>query len=292
TKFKRVGARARVVGAHVAIYIDTLAPAGGLDSAHLDTLRQVFDTLLYPLDTATFGSVSDLDANGVVIALMTPVVNALVTKTACGSGFIAGFFFPGDLDLSASPDSSNHGEVFYSIVADPTATLSCGHPGGGGRELAVHAVPCGPVRTRLARQARSDHVGRCRQCRRPDRTQLRHDRDALGARQLGVRPTGLRDAGRAQRYLLALPDADLRIAASAGSPALPEPIPARPGRERGKRREPQRDPAIRLGGVRAGAAGAGGAGIHAAVQRRPLRFGVYGRRAAAQRDPDPLRAGR
>src|SRR5205085_798832 len=68
---------------------------------------------------------------GVVIALMTPVVNALVTKTACGSsGFIAGFFFPGDLDLSASPDSSNHGEVFYSIVADPTATLSCAHTSG------------------------------------------------------------------------------------------------------------------------------------------------------------------
>jgi len=130
TKFKKVSARARVVGAHVAIYIDTLAPAGGLDSAHLDTLRQVFDTLLYPLDTATFGSVSDLDANGVVIALMTPVVNALVTKTACGSGFIAGFFFPGDLDLSASPDISNHGEVFYSIVADPTATLSCAHTSG------------------------------------------------------------------------------------------------------------------------------------------------------------------
>ena len=129
--FKTVGARARAVGAHVAIYIDTLAPAGGLDSTHLDTLRQVFDTLLYPLDTATFGAVSDLDANGVVIALMTPVVNALVTKTACGSsGFIAGFFYPGDLDLSAPSSSSNHGEIFYSIVADPTATLSCAHTSG------------------------------------------------------------------------------------------------------------------------------------------------------------------
>ena len=129
--FKTVSARARAVGAHVAIYIDTLAPAGGLDSAHLDTLRQVFDTLLYPLDTATFGAVSDLDTNGVVIALMTPVVNALVTKTACGStGFIAGFFYPGDLDLSAPASSSNHGEIFYSIVADPTATLSCAHTSG------------------------------------------------------------------------------------------------------------------------------------------------------------------
>src|SRR4029077_3237179 len=128
--FKTVSARARAVGAHVAIYIDTLAPAGGLDSSHLATLRQVFDTLLYPLDTATFGAVSDLDANGVVIALMTPVVNALVTKTACGSGFIAGFFYPGDLDLSAPASRSNHGEIFYSIVADPTGTLSCAHTSG------------------------------------------------------------------------------------------------------------------------------------------------------------------
>ena len=131
TKFKKVSARARAVGAHVAIYIDTLAPAGGLDSAHLDTLRQVFDTLLYPLDSTTFGAATDLDTNGVVIALMTPVVNALVTKTACtSSGFVAGFFYPGDLDLSAPLSSSNHGEIFYSIVADPTATLSCAHTSG------------------------------------------------------------------------------------------------------------------------------------------------------------------
>jgi len=84
--------------AHVAIYVDTLAPSPGLDSADVDTLRQVFDTLLYPLDSANFGPVSDLDANGVVIALMTPVVNALTTKAACStSGYIAGFFFPADL---------------------------------------------------------------------------------------------------------------------------------------------------------------------------------------------------
>src|SRR2546425_883139 len=43
SKFKSVGARARAVGAHVAIYVDTLAPANGLDSADIDTLRQVFD---------------------------------------------------------------------------------------------------------------------------------------------------------------------------------------------------------------------------------------------------------
>ena len=128
--FKTVGARVLAVGAHVAIYVDTLAPAGGLNSADFDTLRQVFDTLLYPLDSANFGAVSDLDANGVVIALMTPVVNSLTTKAACsasGGAYIAGFFFPADLDPSAPAFQTNGGEIFYSIVADPNATLSCAH---------------------------------------------------------------------------------------------------------------------------------------------------------------------
>ncbi|HKW40205.1 MAG TPA: hypothetical protein VJN39_03045, partial [Gemmatimonadales bacterium] len=129
TFFKRVGARAQAVGQHVAIYVDTLAPGGGLDAAHLDTLKQVFDTLLYPVDTAVFGPVSDIDGNGVVIALMTPVVNTLTSKTICPE-FVAGFFFPLDLDLSTPTSQSNHGEVFYSIVPDPAGTLSCRHTSG------------------------------------------------------------------------------------------------------------------------------------------------------------------
>src|SRR5438105_10514383 len=128
--FKTGGARVLAVGAHVAIYVDTLAPAGGLNSADVDTLRQVFDTLLYPLDSANFGAVSDLDANGVVIALMTPVVNSLTTKAACsasGGAYIAGFFFPADLDPSAPAFQTNRGEIFYSVVADPNGTVSCAH---------------------------------------------------------------------------------------------------------------------------------------------------------------------
>ncbi|HET9710203.1 MAG TPA: hypothetical protein VFP39_18005 [Gemmatimonadales bacterium] len=124
---KSVAAKARVVGAHIAVYVDTLAPAGGLDSADLDTLKQVFDSRLYPIDTAAFGGVSDIDSNSVVIVLMTGIVNALVSKTRCQtSGYVAGFFFPGDLDPTTA-SQFNHGEVFYSIVADPNGTLSCAH---------------------------------------------------------------------------------------------------------------------------------------------------------------------
>src|SRR6266480_4901676 len=67
SSFKSVAARVQAVGAHIAIYVDTLAPAPGLDSADLDTLKQEF-----------------------------------------ASRF-------------------NHGEIFYSIVADSTGRLTCPH---------------------------------------------------------------------------------------------------------------------------------------------------------------------
>jgi hypothetical protein len=124
---KNVAAKARVVGQHIAVYVDTLAPAAGLDSAELDSLKQVFDTRLYPIDTTAFGGVSDIDSNSVVIVLMTGVVNSLITRAQCHqNGFVAGFFFAGDLDPTFA-SQFNHGEVFYSIVADPDSTLSCPH---------------------------------------------------------------------------------------------------------------------------------------------------------------------
>jgi hypothetical protein len=125
--FQQVTGRVRVSGAHVAVYIDTLAPAGGLDSAAIATLAQTFDTHGYDVETGAFGGVSDVDSNGVVITLMTPVVNSLVTAAQCNAGgYIAGFFFPPDLDPQAA-GLYNDGEIFYTIVADPNGTLSCPH---------------------------------------------------------------------------------------------------------------------------------------------------------------------
>ncbi len=127
SQFKPVTARVQTVGAHVAIYVDTLAPAGGLDSASLIALTQTFDTHVYTVDTVAFGSVSDIDSNGVVIVLMTPVVNSLVTTAECNiGGYVAGFFFPPDLDPFTATQY-NDGEIFYTIVADPTGSLSCAH---------------------------------------------------------------------------------------------------------------------------------------------------------------------
>ncbi|MGH7671609.1 MAG: hypothetical protein ACREMC_01825 [Gemmatimonadales bacterium] len=121
SRFDRVTARVRALKATVAIYVDTAAPAPpiGLDSAALDSLATLFDSRLHALDTAAFGPESDIDTNSVVLVLMTPVVNRLVSAEECRSGFIAGFFLGADLDPAYQKDPrSNKGEVFYSFVAD------------------------------------------------------------------------------------------------------------------------------------------------------------------------------
>ena len=126
--FATVTATVRALKSNVAIYVDNTAPPG-LDSVALDTLAALFETKLYATDTAAFGRESDIDSNGVVMVLMTPTVNKLVSKKQCdATGFVAGFFFGADLDPAFRTDSrSNKGEVFYSLVADSLATLSCAH---------------------------------------------------------------------------------------------------------------------------------------------------------------------
>lgn len=124
--YTTVGARLAYVGDNILLYVDTLAPANGFTAAQLTSFGGLFDKTLFPIDTAAFGLPSDIDQNGHIIMLLTPVVNSLTPSSTCDSdGYIAGFFASGD--LSASSSNSNHGEVFYGIVPDPGATASCAH---------------------------------------------------------------------------------------------------------------------------------------------------------------------
>jgi len=120
-----VGAIARAVVGHIAIYVDTLAPKNGLDSAEVDTLAQLFEHHVYEVDTTAFGNELDTENNSVVIALMSPTVNQLA-PSPCTNGFVSGFCFSADLDPRFAA-SYNHGEVIYTIVADPSSTVSCAH---------------------------------------------------------------------------------------------------------------------------------------------------------------------
>ena len=131
-----VTATALKVGTHIAIYVDKAAPQPGLSQTDLDNLRDVFDTRLYETDTLAFGRESDIDNNGMVIVLMSGKVNSMVTAADCNTkGFVAGFFFGADLITTPPFATGNSGEIFYSIVPDPSGTLSCTHTVTGVKEL-------------------------------------------------------------------------------------------------------------------------------------------------------------
>ena len=115
--FVSVGATAKFVGAHGAIFLDDTVPAGGYTQTDIDSIGALFEQYLYPIDTTAFGRESDIDGNGVVIALLTDRINALSPNCAQTGQFIAGYFF--GLDLMADPNS-NDGEIFYAAVPDPS----------------------------------------------------------------------------------------------------------------------------------------------------------------------------
>jgi hypothetical protein len=131
--FDQVGAVAQWVGTQAAIFVDTLAPAGGFTPAELGQFADRFDQVIHPQVTSAFGGASDLDANDRIIILFTPAVNRLTPPSA--SGFIGGFFY--GVDLLPTSTGSNAGEVFYSLVPDPTGI----HSGARSKATVTRVVP-------------------------------------------------------------------------------------------------------------------------------------------------------
>lgn len=121
-----VVATAQVVGTHLAIYVDNAAPANGFSTADLQQLGNQFDADLYSISVNAFGSESDVDANGVVVVLLTPRVNRLVTSPQCSTSFVTGYFYGADLAPGVR-QNYNNGEVFYGMVPDPNGTVSCSY---------------------------------------------------------------------------------------------------------------------------------------------------------------------
>jgi hypothetical protein len=125
--FTSVTARARYVGTHAAIFVDLAVP-DTLTTAAATDLGRLFDEDLYAVASRSFGAESDVDRNGRVLILMTPVVNALTPLTECETSIVTGFFFAIDVDPSFRDDSrSNQGEVFYALAPDLQGTAGCAH---------------------------------------------------------------------------------------------------------------------------------------------------------------------
>ena len=135
-QFEKVTAEVKAITTRAIVLQDIEAPAtGSLTSADFQALGAVFDDPIYATDVATFGSPSDIDNNGKVLILLTPVVNELTDRGA--SGFIAGFFYGCDLLSKSSCSGSNRAEMFYALTADPGGQ----HSDARTRDAVMRALP-------------------------------------------------------------------------------------------------------------------------------------------------------
>jgi hypothetical protein len=117
-RFVNVTAEVKAISQRAIIYQDVAAPTGGFTTAQFEQLARAFDAPTHEIDVAVFGEPSDIDANGKVIILLTPVVNELTPRNS--SGFVAGFFYGCDLQTRAQCAGTNSAEIFYLFVPDPT----------------------------------------------------------------------------------------------------------------------------------------------------------------------------
>ncbi|MDD3642470.1 MAG: hypothetical protein PHQ19_03295 [Candidatus Krumholzibacteria bacterium] len=107
-------------GEHTVLYLDASTHPTCITDLELQQLGGLFEYQIYETNTAAFGSPSDINNDGKVVILLTPVVNLLTPPGGAGEGFIAGFFMPGDLLPGLLPSGTSNGmEIYYSMVPDP-----------------------------------------------------------------------------------------------------------------------------------------------------------------------------
>jgi hypothetical protein len=115
--------RVAAVGTRVIILADTLNPSGGLTAADYQAVADSFDTVIWPTLTGVYGVPADIDTNGGrVIAFYTRAVNELTPPGS--SSYVGGFFFARDLLTAAACPTSNVGEMFYMLAADPSGEVN------------------------------------------------------------------------------------------------------------------------------------------------------------------------
>jgi hypothetical protein len=121
-------ARIVAIGSKAIVAVDTLNPSGGFAAADYNRFAANFDTLVYPLDVANFGTPSDIDQNGHIVLLFTRAVNELTDANS--DAYTGGFFFARDLfpTTSTTPGfacpGSNYAEMFYLLAPDPDGTIN------------------------------------------------------------------------------------------------------------------------------------------------------------------------
>ncbi len=123
SRFDTVTAVLRHAGSNVLVWVDTVV---NVPDYALTSLSTWFDGELYAGDVAAFGLPSDVDGDGRVHVVLTPVVNGLTPTTQCSvSGFVAGYISAHDL-YPGTPHAAGS-EVFYGYVPDAAGRWGCAH---------------------------------------------------------------------------------------------------------------------------------------------------------------------
>ncbi len=118
----------RALGRRATIVLDATAPAGGFTEADFQELSQEFDAVTFPTVSAWFGAPSDINNDGRITIVFTPVINRLSPPGSLG--FAGGFFFMGDLLAREVPSqnyrcpASNEQEILYLLVPDPNGQVN------------------------------------------------------------------------------------------------------------------------------------------------------------------------
>ncbi len=104
-------------GTYTLLYVDQNTTPTQLSDAEAEEIGIVFDSSIHPTNRTAFGSESDINTDGKVAILMSPVINAM----PCSGCIILGFFNPTDLLPSlVNPACTNGMEIFYTLVPDPS----------------------------------------------------------------------------------------------------------------------------------------------------------------------------
>jgi hypothetical protein len=114
--------RVMAVGTRVIVMADTMNPSGGFTAGDYAAIADSFDAKVHPTVSGAFGTPSDRDGNGRVVAFYTRAVNELTPPGS--SSFVGGFFFSRDLFAAGDCATSNVGEMFYMLVPDPAGTVN------------------------------------------------------------------------------------------------------------------------------------------------------------------------
>ena len=116
-----VTAVVRAVGPNFAV-VEDLDGAGVVPGVGYEAVLGSLERSVFPVLSTYFGEPADIDGNGVVWVLFTPVVNRTTPRDS--DTRILGFFNPADLADPEHCPASNGGEILYLLAADPDGWFS------------------------------------------------------------------------------------------------------------------------------------------------------------------------